>query len=352
MSKTMKGFGIIVPNKETGWVNKEIPKVEPFEALLSPVAVCPCTSDVDGARIRGVAAGRILGHEAVGRIEAVGSMVKDFKVGDIVAVPAVTPKWYDIGIQEGLHQHLSKPLGGRFLSSQWDGVFGEYFKVPDVDMNVALLPEGVTLSSGVLVGDMVTTGFHGAELADIKFGDTVVVIGIGPVGLMSVAGAALRGAARIIAVGNRPITRQLAMEYGATETISYKDGPIYDQVMELTGNRPVDSVIIAGGTTANIAEAYRMTKTAGTIANIAGQDSDFILKASESQSFVTHKTLTGGLCPGGRRRLERLLDLVRYGKLDVDKLISHSFNGFEKIEDAFYLMADNPSDVVKPIVYM
>lgn len=199
---------------------------------------------------------------------------------------------------------------------------------------------------------MVTTGFHGVELADIKFGDTVVVIGIGPVGLMSVAGAALRGAARIIAVGNRPITRQLAMEYGATETISYKDGPIYDQVMELTGNRPVDSVIIAGGTTANIAEAYRMTKTAGTIANIAGQDSDFILKASESQSFVTHKTLTGGLCPGGRRRLERLLDLVRYGKLDVDKLISHSFNGFEKIEDAFQLMADNPSDVVKPIVYM
>lgn len=352
MSSTMKGFGIIVPNKETGWINKEIPEVGPFEALLSPIAVCPCTSDVDGARIRGVAAGRILGHEAVGKIEAVGSMVKDFQVGDIVAVPAVTPQWYDIGIQEGLHQHLSRPLGGRFLSSQWDGVFGEFFKVPDVDMNVALVPKDFSLSAAVLIGDMVTTGFHGPELADIKYGDTVVVIGIGPVGLMSVAGAVLRGAGRVIAVGNRPITRQLAMEYGASETISYKDGPIYEQIMELTGNKPVDSVILAGGTVENIAEAYRMTKCGGTIANIAGQDKDFVLKSTESQSFVTHKRLTGGLCPGGRRRLERLIELIRYGRLDPDKLISHTFTGFDKIEDAFNLMAANPSDVVKPIVFI
>ena len=74
------------------------------------------------------------------------------------------------------------------------------------------------------------------------------------------------------------------------------------------------------------------------------------MKASESTSFVAHKNLTGGLCPGGRRRLERLMDLVRYGRLNPDKLISHTFHGFDKIEDAFNLMADNPADVVKPIV--
>ncbi|MGI6072939.1 MAG: zinc-binding dehydrogenase [Lachnospiraceae bacterium] len=349
---TMKGFGIIVPNKETGWITKEVPELGMFDALLSPVAVCPCTSDVAGARVRGVQAGRILGHEAVGRIEAIGSMVKDFKVGDVVAVPAVTPRWYDLDIQDGLHQHLSKPLGGRFLSSVWDGVFGEFFRVPDVDMNVALIPDDISLATGVLIGDMVTTGFHGSELANIEYGDTIVVIGIGPVGLMSVAGAAIRGAGRIIAVGNRPVTRKLAMEYGASITISYKDGPIYDQVMKLTHQKPVDSVILAGGTTANIAEAYRMTKCGGTIANIAGQNNDFVLKASESTSFVAHKNLTGGLCPGGRRRLERLMELVRYGRLDPDKLISHTFNGFEKIEDAFNLMAENPIDLVKPIVYI
>ncbi|MBQ3404109.1 MAG: zinc-binding dehydrogenase [Oscillospiraceae bacterium] len=348
----MRGFGIIVPNKETGWVTKDVPDLGLFDALLSPVAVCPCTSDVAGARVRGVGARRILGHEAVGRIEAVGSMVKDFKVGDVVAVPAVTPQWFHPDVQDGLHQHISKPLGGRFLSSQWDGVFGEYFKVPDVDMNVALVPDDISMASAALVGDMVTTGFHGPELADIKFGDTVVVIGIGPVGLMSVAGAAIRGAGRIIAVGNRPHTRELAMEYGASVTISYKDGPIYDQVMELTGNKPVDSVILAGGTTDNMAEAYRMTKCGGTIANIAGQNKDFLLKASESTSFVAHKNLTGGLCPGGRRRLERLIELIRYGRVDPDKLISHTFHGFDKIEDAFNLMADNPADVVKPIVYI
>ncbi len=349
---TMKGFGIIVPNEKTGWVTKDIPELGPFDALLSPVAVCPCTSDVAGARVRGVQAGRILGHEAVGKIEAVGSMVKEFKVGDVVAVPAVTPQWFCPDVEEVRHQHLTKPLGGRFLSSQWDGVFGEYFKVPDVDLNVALVPKDITLASAALIGDMVTTGFHGPELADIKFGDTVVVIGIGPVGLMSVAGAAIKGAGRIIAVGNRPHTRELAMEYGASETISYKDGPIYDQVMELTGGKCVDSVILAGGNTTNLAEAYRMTKCGGTIANIAGQNKDFVLKASESLSFVAHKNLTGGLCPGGRRRLERLIELIRYKRLDPDKLISHTFNGFDKIEDAFNLMADNPADVVKPIVYI
>ena len=347
---TMKGFGIIVPNKETGWITKDVPELGMFDALLSPVAVCPCTSDVAGARVRGVMAGRILGHEAVGKIEAVGSQVRDFKVGDIVAVPAVTPQWFHPDVEELPHQHISKPLGGRFLSSQWDGVFAEYFRVPDVDLNVALVPDDLTIQSAALVGDMVTTGFHGAELADIKFGDTIVVIGIGPVGLMSVAAAAIRGAGRIIAVGNRPHTRELAMEYGASTTISYKDGPIYDQVMELTGGKPVDAVILAGGNTANMAEAYRMVRCGGTVANIAGQNNDFILKASESSSFVAHKNLTGGLCPGGRRRLERLMDLIRYGRLNPDKLISHTFNGFDKIEDAFNLMAANPADVVKPIV--
>ncbi len=349
---TMKGFGIIVPNKETGWITKNIPEIGPTDALLSPVAVCPCTSDVAGAKVRGVAAGRILGHEAVGRIEAVGSMVKEFKVGDVVAVPAVTPQWFNPDIQDGMHQHSEKPLGGRFLSSQWDGVFGEYFAVPDVDMNVALIPGGVSMASAVLVGDMVTTGFHGAELADIKFGDTVVVNGIGPVGLMSVAGAALLGAGRIIAVGNRPRTRELAMEFGATETVSYKDGPVYDQIMELTGGKPVDSIIIAGGNTDSIAMGFKMVKCGGTVANIAGQNNDLLIKAADSTYFAGHKKIVGGLCPGGRRRIERLMELIRYGRVDSDKLISHEFHGFDKIEDAFNLMADNPPEIVKPIVYM
>ena len=92
------------------------------------------------------------------------------------------------------------------------------------------------------------TGLHGAELADVQFGDTVLVIGIGPVGLMSVAGANLRGASRIIAVGTRPKCVEVAKLYGASDFISYKNGSIEKQALELTGGKGVDKVIIAGGT--------------------------------------------------------------------------------------------------------
>lgn len=98
-----------------------------------------------------------------------------------------------------------------------------------------------------MLSDMVPTGFHGAELADVQFGDTVLVVGIGPVGLMAVAGAALRGAARILAVGTRPVCVEAARKYGATDFISYKNGPIDEQVLALTGGKGVDCAIIAGG---------------------------------------------------------------------------------------------------------
>ena len=112
-----------------------------------------------------------------------------------------------------------------------------------VDLNACPIPEGLSYEHAVMAADMCTTGFHGAELANIQFGDTVVVCGIGPVGLMAVAASALRGAGRIIAIGNRQNTIDLAKEYGATDIVKYKDGPIDDQVIELLGGKQPDAVI-------------------------------------------------------------------------------------------------------------
>lgn len=260
----MKGYGVIEPTVSWGWMEKEIPEPGPFEALCSPVAVLPCTSDVHSAHFRNAWPNRILGHEGVGRVEKVGAMVTDIHVGDIVAVPAVTPIWRGRQIAEGLHEHTGGFLGGRYLSSKLDGTFGEYFIIPDADMNLAVVPNGVSIKAAGLVGDMVTTGFSGVEGANIQFGDTVVVIGIGPVGLMSVAGAAIRGAGRLIAVGHRELTKELAKKYGATDVVDYKDGDIVAQIMELTNNEKVDRVIIAGGTESTINDAYRMVKCAAT----------------------------------------------------------------------------------------
>lgn len=352
----MKGFGIIKPLEQVGWIEKDAPVAGPYEAVLEPVALIPCTSDVDTAAENPRApVGRILGHEGVGRIVAVGSEVKDFAPGDIVAVPAVTPEWRNLEIQDCNHQHAGGYLGSRYLSSKWDGMFAERFKVPDVDLNVARVPEGVSLEAAALVGDMVTTGFHGVELADVKYGDRVVVIGIGPVGLMSVAGAALRGAAEIYCVGHRPITRKLAMEYGATATVDYKDGSIVDQIMELTGGQQVEKVIIAGGEPTVFNDALALCKFTGIVANLAGHGRTELLLPIYTQEagfgFCAHKTVTGGLCPGGRRRLERLMAMVKCGRFQPEKLITHKFYGFDSIEDAFNLMKSKSPEVVKPIIY-
>ncbi|MCF0137008.1 MAG: zinc-binding dehydrogenase [Oscillospiraceae bacterium] len=352
----MKGFGIIKPLEQVGWIEKDAPKCGPYEAILEPVALLPCTSDVDTAKENpNIMPGRILGHEGVGRIVEVGSEVKEFKVGDVVAVPAVTPEWRNLDIQDGIHQHSGGAFGSRYLSAKWDGMFAERFKVPDVDFNVARIPEGVSLEAAALVGDMVTTGFYGPELADIKFGDRVVVIGIGGVGLMSVAGCALRGAAEIYCVGHRPVTRELAMEFGATATFDYHDGSFRQQILEYTKGQQVDKVIVAGGEPDVINEALGLCKYNGIVANLAGHGRTNILLpiyTAEAVQFCADKKITGGLCPGGRRRLERLMGIVKSGRLQPEKLITHKFNGYEGIEESFNLMSTRAPDIVKPIIYI
>ena len=349
----MKGYGVIEPTVSWGWLEKEIPEPGPFEALCSPVAVLPCTSDVHSAHHRKAWPNRILGHEGVGRVEKVGSMVTDIKVGDIVAIPAVTPIWRGKQIAEGLHEHTGGFLGGRYLSSQLDGTFGEYFIVPDADMNLAPVPDGVSLEAAALVGDMVTTGFSGVEGADIQFGETVVVVGIGPVGLMSVAGAALHGAGRLIAVGHRPLTMELAKKYGATDLVDYKEGDIVKQIMELTGNQKVDKVILCGGTEDTVGAAYRMVKCGGIISNVAGYNfaSSYNIAVADAGSLVNHVTLTGRLCAGGRYRMENLMALIKNGRLDPSLLITHRLTGFDKIEEGFRMMDElKTPETNKPIV--
>ncbi|MGP1440563.1 MAG: zinc-binding dehydrogenase [Treponema sp.] len=203
-----------------------------------------------------------------------------------------------------------------------------------------------------MLSDMVPTGFHGAELADVQYGDTVLVIGIGPVGLMSVSGAELRGASRIYAVGTRPACIKAAKFYGATDIISYKNGTIDKQVLDLTHGKGVDKVIIAGGSVDTFDEAVKSLKAGGKIGNVNYLGSGVSVKIPRVEWGVGmgHKQINGGLMPGGRLRMEKLSSLVSVGKLDLSHLITHKFNGFENVEKALYLMKDKPADLIKPVV--
>jgi isopropanol dehydrogenase (NADP+) len=349
----MKGFAMLRIG-ETGWVEKKRPECGPLDAILKPLAVAPCTSDVhtvwEGAI--GERKDMILGHEAVGEVVEVGSLVKDFKPGDRVLVTAITPDWNSLEAQDGYAMHSGGMLAGWKFSNFKDGVFAEYFHVNDADGNLAHLPEGMDLASAVMIADMVPTGFHGAELADIKFGDNVAVIGIGPVGLMAVAGTALRGAAEIYAVGSRKICADLALEYGATEIINYKNGSIVDQILDKTHGRGVDKVVIAGGDNNTLSQALAIVKPGGIIGNVnyLGDGDSIPISRTLWGCGMGHKQIRGGLMPGGRLRAEKLARLVMAGRVHPEKLITHTFNGLEGVEPALMLMKDKPRDLIKPLV--
>ena len=231
----MKAFCLKSPGV-VGYCDVPEPSLQgsPFGAIIHPVAVAPCSSDVHTAFGGGSpkAPNLVFGHESIGEVVEVGEYVKDFKVGDFVAIPAITPDWREVDIQNGNYGHAGAHFSGHKLGRSEPGVFAEKFLVRDADTTLAHITSDISRKQALMSVDVVTTGFTGAEAANIKLGDTVCVIGIGPIGLMAVAGAKLLGAARIIAVGTRPKCVELARYYGATDVISYRDGDIVEQVLE------------------------------------------------------------------------------------------------------------------------
>lgn len=187
------------------YIEKELPKLKaPHGALLHPILVSPCTSDVhtiwQGSPKR---PNLTLGHEVVARVEEVGAEVKDFHVGEIVAVSAITPDWSQPDVEEN-YAHAGHNFSAHMLGNTIDGAFQELFYLPYADRNLAHIPDGLSLEDALMCVDVVQTGFTAVEEASVKPGDTVVVMGIGAIGLAAILGARLAGARTIYAVGSRP----------------------------------------------------------------------------------------------------------------------------------------------------
>lgn len=350
----MKAFVLAEPGK-TGWYDAPEPVLTPYGAILRPVAVAPCSSDVHTVYGGGSrkAPNLILGHECVAEILETGELVRDFTPGEVVAVPAITPDWRDLGIQESNFKHAGAPFSGHQLGRSQPGVFAERFLIPDADTTLAKIPEGVSIKQALMCVDVVTTGFTGAEYADIKIGDTVVVLGIGPIGLMAVEGARHLGAARIIAVGSRPVCVELAREYGATDILSYRDGDVVERVMEMTHGLGADSVIICGGDDRVFAQAVDMVRYGiGTVSNVNyfGGTGDLPFPKFSGGRGMAGKTIRTELAKGGRVRIERLLSMVRYGRIHPEKLVTHRLKGLDKIEEALGMMKEKPKDLIKVMV--
>src|SRR5690349_17993435 len=201
MTNTMRAL-VLAQIGRVAVAEKPIPEPGPNDAVVRTTAAMICTSDVHtiGGAIA-IPNGRTLGHESVGVIHALGSALQGFAIGDRVAVCAVTPCWECTSCQAGSPSHCEGNLLGAYRSTgQRDGNLAEYFLVNNAKANLVPIPPSVSDEQAVYTTDMLTTGLMGAENACLRFGESVVIIGQGPVGLSATMGARLLGAGRIIVI--------------------------------------------------------------------------------------------------------------------------------------------------------
>jgi threonine dehydrogenase-like Zn-dependent dehydrogenase len=269
-------------------------------------------------------------------------------------MPAGLADWRHPRAQRGegkFHQSKSPYFSADPANGGW---FSELVKCFDADSNLARIPDGVTDIQAVSVDDMAATGFTGVERMEIQFGEVVVIMGVGPVGLMGVAGAGLRGAGRIIAVGSRPNTMKLARQYGATDLVDYKNGDVFGQVMALTGGQQADSVLVASGGSASgqISTAMRLAKFGGHVCVVSGfvDDETVTIPMAVWNYGVMEKHLTAAQANQGRDYMERLLLLIANGKLDTAPLATHFLHSWDKLADSLELIRSRDQTVIKPVV--
>lgn len=353
MAKTMKAF-VMKKIGEVGVMEKPIPEDPgPNDAIIKATAALICTSDVHTVKgAIGERTDQTLGHEACGTVDRVGSAVTLFKPGDRIVVNAITPCFKCHNCQRGFTSQCGEPLGGWKFANIKDGSFAEYFHVNDADANLTSIPEDVSDEAACYTTDMMSTGFKGAENADIVLGGTAAVFGMGPVGQMAAVGARLLGAGCVIAVDNIPHRLELAKEYGADVLINYDEKDAVEEIINLSNGEGVDSAMEAVGAQVPLENCIKVTRPGGTISNIGyhGEGEYLNIPRLEWGVGMAEKTIRTLLCPGGSERMTRLLRLIQTGRVDPTKMTSHHFN-FDEVEKAFWMMDTKEDNMIKPVIH-
>ncbi|MBE0411439.1 MAG: NAD(P)-dependent alcohol dehydrogenase [Anaerolineales bacterium] len=347
----MKAF-VMKKIGEVGFTEKPIPEPGPNDAVIKTTKALVCTSDVHTVKgAIGERENQTLGHEAVGVAYKLGSEVNEVKEGDRVAVNAITPCYKCENCIRGFTSQCQQLLGGWKFANIKDGVFSEYFHVNDAEANLTLIPDSVPDEAAVYAADMLSTGFMGAENADIPMGGSVAVFAQGPVGLMATVGARLQGASLVIAVDTIPRRMELAKQYGADFVIDFRKAEPVEEILRLTDGKGVDSTIEALGAQITFEACIKVTKPGGTI-SITGYfgEGDYVkIPRLEWGVGMGDKTIRTGLCPGGKVRMQRLLRLIENGRVDPTLMTTHKFK-FDEVDKAFHLMDTKDDDILKPLI--
>lgn len=358
---TMMKAAVFVEKDRIEVVDKPIPDVGPNDALIRITTTTICGTDVH--ILKGeypVAKGLTVGHEPVGVIEKLGSAVEGYAEGQRVIAGAICPNFNSYAAQDGAPSqdgsylvpqgmcgcHGFKATAGWRFGNLIDGTQAEYVLVPDAQANLAPIPDGLTDEQVLMCPDIMSTGFKGAENAGIRIGDTVVVFAQGPIGLCATAGARLLGASTIIAVDGNDHRLAIAKKMGADVALNFKACDVVDEIMKLTGGRGVDSSIEALGTQATFESALRVLKPGGTLSSLGVYSSDLTIPLSAFAAGLGDHRIVTALCPGGKERMRRLMNVLASGRMDLGVMVTHRYK-LEDIVAAYDLFSNQRDGVLK-----
>ena len=327
------------------------PRAGAGEAVIRVTLTTICGTDLH--IVRGeypVAQGLIIGHEPVGVIEELGDGVSGYAIGDRVLVGAITPCGQcraclsDHSAQCG-HGEGYEALGGWRFGNTINGAQAEYLKVPHAQANLAKIPDELTDEQVVLLADIASTGFSGAESARIKIGDSVVVFAQGPIGLCATAGAKLMGATLIIGIDGDDHRLAMSRRMGADVTLDYRETDVVAEVKRLTGGG-ADVAIEALGTQQTFESALRSLRPAGTLSSLGVYSGKLQIPYEAFAAGIGDYRIVTTLCPGGKERMRRLMEVVRRGRVDLTPLLTHTYP-LDRIEEAYDLFGERLDGVMK-----
>jgi alcohol dehydrogenase len=333
---------------------KPIPDVGPLDALMRVTTTTICGTDVH--ILKGeypVAKGLTVGHEPVGVIEKLGSAVQGFREGQRVIAGAITPSGHSAAClcgcasqDGGFNASGFKAMGGWRFGNTIDGCQAEFVLVPDAMANLCPVPDDLTDEQVLMCPDIMSTGFSGAESGNIRIGDVAVVFAQGPIGLCATAGAKLSGASMVIGVDGIASRLAMSRRCGADVTVNFREVDPVEEIMRLTNGRGVDVAIEALGTQSTFESALRVLRPGGTLSSLGVYSTDLTIPLGAFAAGLGNHTIVTTLCPGGKERMRRLLNVIHAGRVDLSAMVTHRFK-LDDIEAAYDLFSHQRDGVLK-----
>jgi alcohol dehydrogenase len=319
---TMKALVYHGPGKRA-WEDKPKPTIKDAgDAIVRITTSTICGTDLHILKgdVPSVTDGRILGHEGVGMVEAVGQGVSGFAVGDKVLVSCITSCGRCDFCRKSMYSHCRN--GGWILGNTIDGTQAEFVRIPHADTSLYRIPADADEEALVMLSDILPTGFEcGVLNGQVKPGDTVAIVGAGPIGLAVLLTAQFYSPAAIFMIDLDDNRLKIAKEFGATTLINSADGKAAERVMEMTGGAGVDVAVEAVGVPATFGICQAIVGAGGRIANVGvhGKAVELHLEKLWDRNI----TLTTRLVDTATTPM--LLKVVQSGKLQPARLVTHRF---------------------------